>query len=463
MARRGDKATGAAAEALPIAGNAVAVRLAARALAIGLAGGFAVSLVVRLLRWWLIEGRPGPVAEAMSLAGGISFAIVGGVVTVLVALIRDPRVPGHVQEMVYQYRGVAAFVLVFILGCIYTPRVGGTGVPVFLTWQTQRDILFEYCEYGLLATGMTLVILTGGIDLSVSSVLGFCATLFCLLTIGYGWAAPLAVLAVAVCGLLAGAVNGALVAGFRLQPFVATLAMMTAARGLAKFVSGGIKVMPGAQPWYRITEDTPAFFSWMTRTVKGIGLQPATLIFLATILLVAYVTWRSTYGRRIYSIGGNEEAARLCGIAVWRTKLGTYALCGLFAAVAGIINACKQDLGDPEAGTGYELDAIAAVVIGGTNLAGGRGGVMFTLLGVLIIAYINKILSLNAVRIDQRMMTQAAIIVAECSFSSCAEGDRHEDLGVRVGAWLCDACRLQRAGGEACGKGVGRWRCRSVR
>jgi ribose transport system permease protein len=323
----------------------------------------------------------------------------------------DERAKRPALEWLNNYRGLIAFIIVFILGCVYTPRARDTGLPIFLSAQTQLDILFEYCEYGLLATGMTLVILTGGIDLSVGSVLGLSATLFALLTIGYGMGVWVAVAAVVGAGLAAGVINGLLVARFRIQPFVATLAMMTAARGMAKLISGGIKVQPAAQPWYRLTQDTPEFFRWMTTSLPGIGMQPATILFLLCILVMALIVRRSAYGRKIYAIGGNEEAARLSGIAVGWTKVQTYALCAAFAALAGVVNACRQDIGDPEAGFGFELDAIAAVVIGGTSLAGGRGGMMLTLLGVLIMAYINKILSLNAVPVAPRMIIQAAIIV----------------------------------------------------
>jgi ribose transport system permease protein len=308
------------------------------------------------------------------------------------------------------YRGLIAFILVFLLGCYYSPRAADTGLPIFLSWQTQLDILYEYAEYGLLATGMTLVILTGGIDLSVGSILGLSATLFALLTIGYGWGTPAAIAAVLAAGLVAGIVNGTLISRFRMQPFVATLAMMTAARGAAKMISGNIKVQPAAQPWYKLTQDTPAFFKWMTTALPGIGLRPATILFLVSILVMAVIVRKTTYGRKLYAIGGNEEAARLSGLKVGSTKVITYALCAGFAALAGVVNACRQDIGNPEAGATFELDAIAAVVIGGTSLAGGRGGMMFTLLGVLIIAYINKILSLNNTPAEQRMIIQAVII-----------------------------------------------------
>ncbi len=309
------------------------------------------------------------------------------------------------------YRGLLAFACVFVLGCLYTPHAADTGLPIFLSWRTQLDILYEYCEYGLLATGMTLVILTAGIDLSVGSVLGCSATLFALLTIGYGWNIGAAITAVVLFGLVAGALNGLLIARFRIQPFVATLAMMTAARGLAKLISGGIKVQPAALPWYKLQSDTPPFFRWISQSLPGLGIKPAALLFLICILLMAALVGRSAYGRKLYAIGGNEEAALLSGIAVGRVKILAYALCAGFAALAGIINACRQDIGDPEAGFSFELDAIAAVVIGGTSLAGGRGGMLFTLIGVLIIAYINKILSLNAVAIAPRMIVQAGIIL----------------------------------------------------
>lgn len=258
---------------------------------------------------------------------------------------------------------------------------------------------------------MTLVILAAGIDLSVGSVLGFSATLFSLLLIGYGWGAGTALAACLAAGLAAGIISGLLIARFRMQPFVATLAMMVAARGGAKLLSGGIKVQPGARPEYAMQDAAPEIFHWMTTRLPGIGVQPATILFLLCMVIMFFVVGKSLFGRQLYAIGGNEEAARLSGIQVGRVKVFAYALCAMFAALAGILNASRIEIGDPEAGATYELDAIAAVVIGGTSLSGGQGGMALTLIGTLIVAYINKILSINGVEEAYRLLAKGLIIV----------------------------------------------------
>ncbi len=311
-----------------------------------------------------------------------------------------------------RYRGVLAFVLVFLLGVFFAPVSYKTGHSTFLVWATQNDILFEYSEYGILAAGMTLVIIAAGIDLSVGSVLGFAATLFSLLLIGFGWSAPLAIMATVLAAAAMGAANGFVIARFRMQPFVATLGMMLVARGLAKWISGGIKVQPGAAPWYAIQSGNPAIFDWMTSRSELLGLRPITLLFLLAVVLLWVVLRFTRFGRHLYAIGGNEEASRLSGVNVGALKVVAYTLCGLTAGIAGICNASRVTLGDPgEAGATYELDAIAAVVIGGTSLMGGKGGMFFTFLGTLIIAYISKILSLQGIPEAPRLMIRGALIV----------------------------------------------------
>jgi ribose transport system permease protein len=335
-------------------------------------------------------------------------------------------------------RGVTALLAVVVLGVLFSPQAGVPGPylvnlltgkavplravsddgslawnpPLFFSPSTHADLLFEYSEYGILATGMTLVILLGGIDLSVGSVLGVAAMVFAHLHIAMGLAAGAALAGAVVAGGLCGVVNGVLVSRLGLQPFVATLAVMVAARGMAKVISGGAKIQVGAHPWYHVQEGTPAFMEAMTRPGTLGFLRPVVILFLLTIIAMAIIVKYTRFGRYLYAIGGNEEAARLSGVPVHAVKLGAYALCGLFAGLAGVCNACKVELGNPEAGFTFELDAIAAVVIGGTSLMGGRGSMVYTILGTLIVGDINKILSLNSVPEAYRLLAKGLIIVA---------------------------------------------------
>jgi simple sugar transport system permease protein len=168
----------------------------------------------------------------------------------------------------------------------------------------------------------------------------------------------------------------------------------------------------GSDPAYALQSGTPDFFNWMTTKLPHIGLQPVTLLFLIVLVVMLIVVRYSKFGRYLYAIGGNEEAARLSGINISYVKTSTYMLCAALAALAGICNATRLELGDPEAGFTYELDAIAAVVIGGTSLMGGKGGMFFTFIGVLIIAYISKILSINNIDEAFRLLAKGAIIIA---------------------------------------------------
>lgn len=155
----------------------------------------------------------------------------------------------------------------------------------------------------------------------------------------------------------------------------------------------------------------PPVFDWMTTPLKGLGVQPVILLFFVTIVALWIVVKYTKFGRHLYAVGGNEEAARLSGINVAWVKIGAYVLCGITAGLAGLCNASLNGLGDPEAGFTYELDAIAAVVIGGSSLAGGKGGMFFTFLGAMIIAYINKILSLNNFEEPQKLVIRGALII----------------------------------------------------
>lgn len=304
-------------------------------------------------------------------------------------------------------RAVVALILVFLLGCCFNAH------GAFFKWGTHRDALRQSSVFGVLACGMALVIISGGIDLAVGSILALVAVSFSLMSIHWGWSPWAAIPASLLIGLGCGAVSGGVTAWFGIQPFIATLAMMVFARGLAKTVSGGMKVSTAVmKPDGSYTYvDVPKVFKFIDSRVVGGEVAVVTVIFLLCALVSWVVLARHYWGRQVYAIGGNEEAARLSGVPVRFTKVLAYSASGLLAAVAGICQAAQEQQGDPEAGMGYELTAIAIVVIGGTTLAGGRGGIGLTLLGTLTIGYLEKILSINAVPEASRLMLTGIIII----------------------------------------------------
>jgi ribose transport system permease protein len=305
-------------------------------------------------------------------------------------------------------RALLALVLVLVLGCVF--HADGA----FFKLGTHRDALRQASVFGILACGMTLVIISGGIDLAVGSVLALTAVGFSLMSIHWGWSPLVSIPLCLALGAACGAMSGGVAAGFRVQPFIATLAMMVFSRGLAKTVSGGMKVSAAVKNpdgTYRYV-DVPAIFRAIDSRIVDGNLSVVTVIFLVCAALAWVVLARHCWGRWLYAIGGNEEAARLSGVPVRTTKVLAYVACGLMAGVAGLCQAAQEQQGDPEAGVGYELTAIACVVIGGTTLTGGVGGIGLTLLGTLTIGYLEKILSINAVPEASRLMLTGAIIVA---------------------------------------------------
>jgi ribose transport system permease protein len=309
-------------------------------------------------------------------------------------------------------RALLALLLMIAIGAVF--NADGS----FFRWSVHRDMLRQVSVFGILACGMTVVIITAGIDLSVSSLLALAAVLFAWLTMPQAWPASFAIPVVLAAGAALGSVSGVLVARMRIQPFIVTLAMMVFARGLAKFVSGGRKItnyVTAADGSSQLV-DLPRIFGMIDSRILGGNLSIVTVIFLLCVLLTRVLLAKLRLGRHIYSVGGNQEAARLSGVPVRRTLILAYALSGLLAAVAGICQAAQETQGDPETGMAYELDAIAMVVIGGTSLAGGRGSVTTTLVGVLTIGYLQKILSLNAAPEATRLILTGAIIICAVLF-----------------------------------------------
>jgi len=283
----------------------------------------------------------------------------------------SPTLAVQLVRLIVRYRTLAVFIGMVILGGILSPELLSLG--------NVTNVLRQASFNGLLSTGMTFVILTKGIDLSGGSILGVAAMVAGLLK-------DHNIVTLFACALGAGGVlgilNGVVIAKLRLEPFVVTLAMLTAARGVALVVSRG----------YLITGVQDTFREVGVGYVLGV---PNPVIIMAITFAAAWFVLRYTqFGRRVYATGANEDAARLAGINVDAHKIAVYGISGVLAALAGLVLVARLQTADPLSGSGFELDAIAATVIGGTTFDGGKGGIGGTIIGVLILAMLNNILNL---------------------------------------------------------------------
>jgi inositol transport system permease protein len=266
--------------------------------------------------------------------------------------------------------------------------------PVFLTVPNLINVVRQIAINGILAVGVTYVLLTGGVDLSLGSLVALAGVVAASFAHPGEYPVFVPVLLGVLAGTACGAVNGMVVTKGRVAPFIVTLGMMTIARGLALVLSGGKPV-----------SNLSAEFKWI-----GDGLVP-----ILVLLVVAGASWvflaNLKLGRYLYAVGGNENAARASGINVDAVKLFAYTVCGALAGLAGVVLAARITTGQPNAGAGYELDAIAAVVIGGTSLSGGVGGVGGTILGALLMGVINNGLDLLNVSSYYQAIVKGIIIV----------------------------------------------------
>jgi len=272
----------------------------------------------------------------------------------------------------------------------------------FFTIDNILNILRQTSVIAILAAGMTLVILTAGIDLSVGSILALCgafAASMISLEIPVLIAVPVSLLGGAVLGSMAGLI----ISKGKVQAFIATLVMMTLLRGVTMVYTDGRPISTGFT-------DVADSFAWFgTGYMFGIPVPVWLMIFVFA--GIWYLLNHTRFGRYVYALGGNESATKLSGINVDRIKIGVYSICGLLSALAGIIITSRLSSAQPTAGMGYELDAIAAVVVGGTSLAGGRGYIMGTLIGALIIGVLNNALNLLDVSSYFQMIVKAAVIL----------------------------------------------------
>ena len=271
--------------------------------------------------------------------------------------------------------------------------------PDFLTEQNLLNIGIQVSTVAVLAFGMTFVIVAGGIDLSVGAVAALSAMSSGWLFATAGIPGGLALVGGLVVGLLAGAINGLATAYGKLPSFIATLAMLSVARGLTLVISDGRPIKTSAE---------------VSFLGGDLGVVPMPIVILVLAAFAAsFLLNRTVIGRSMYAVGGNSEAARLSGLPVKRIRVTVFALAGLFAALAGLLLAGRLDSAQPQAASGYELDAIAAVVIGGASLAGGLGKISGTLIGALVLVVIRNGLNLlNVTSFWQQVVIGVVIALA---------------------------------------------------
>ncbi len=368
--------------------------------------------------------------------------------------------------------------VLYLVG-IFSSPINHKGVNIFLSPGNQSDVLRQVSNNGIIAVGMTLVILTGGIDLSVGSMMALGSVVCAMLLTEQGWtnASMLAIpvlafitfflcaflvplvainaarssskpvekasaairwsgiilggllaawsvwwtvgqlgpkfgvlgvlFAVPAVGLAFGALNGLFITKGKMQPFIVTLAMMVAILGIARLLGGTNMAVHAVYTGTNATEDFDILRALLFQIIPVPG-----IFFIFAVLVFGFVLKVSTFGRYIYAIGGNEQAARLAGIQVDQLKIAVYAISGMLASTAGVLYTAQYRQGKPDAGAGAELDAIAAVVIGGTNLMGGRGSMIGTLVGVLIFGFLGNILQLRNIDSNTQLVLKGGIILA---------------------------------------------------
>ena len=300
--------------------------------------------------------------------------------------------PGGILKFLVKYNTIFIFILLVIFSAFIS--------DVFFTSVNLSNLLKQVSGIGIISIGMLLVILTGGIDLSVGSMVALLAVMFAILVNIF--ILPVAILFTLLLGFGLGSISGYLVAYQKMAPFVATLALMTVARGTSFIYSKGSPVT--------FTTVGGQFMSNFANN-STLGIPNIAIVFFIIVIMAMVMLRYNVFGRLIIAIGSNEEASRLSGIKVNKYKFLVYAISGALAATAAIIVASRTNLGSPNMGMAWELDAIAAVVIGGASLNGGKGTAINTLMGVLILGLIGNILNLLNVPSYPQQVVKGAIII----------------------------------------------------
>jgi ribose/xylose/arabinose/galactoside ABC-type transport system permease subunit len=298
---------------------------------------------------------------------------------------------GRVRQYLSKYSLWCVFFALLIVASLVSPS--------FLTYRNISNVLRQFSIMGVLAVGMTFVILTGGIDLSVGGVMALSCVLVAVLAPLLGDIIPLVIIACLVSGAVMGLATGITITYGRLQPFITTLGMAAVAEGMGFILSDGRPIIIPDRSWAVIGNG------------YVLGIPIPVIIFLTAIIIGQIVVSKTVFGTYVYALGGNEEATRLSGVNTRRYKLIAYLISGVLASLGGVMMAGRITVGDPGVGTGYSLDAIAAVVVGGTRLGGGFGSVSNTLLGASIIGVLNNLFNLLNISPYPQMVFKGLIII----------------------------------------------------
>lgn len=306
---------------------------------------------------------------------------------------KTSRIPTPIRGSLQQILSFASLIVIVIVFSFLSPH--------FMTLNNMVSILTAATVTGVLALGTTFVIITGGIDLSIGTGMILCGVMAGVFITNLGWPVWLGVVATILVGGLIGLINGTSVSLLGIPPFIATLGMMLIASGLSLVISG-------TKPIY--FNDAPSFANIMNLSiVPGARVPLGIIVFIVMVVLAAFVLSKTPIGRYAFAIGSNEQATDLSGVNVRRWKMAIYAMSGLFIGLAGVLSASRLSSAQPTGGEGLELQAIAAVVIGGTSLAGGKGSIVGTVIGALIMAVLTN--GLRIVSVPQEWQSVAVGIV----------------------------------------------------
>jgi ribose transport system permease protein len=310
---------------------------------------------------------------------------------------------------VRQIRETGLLFVLILLGMVLS-----VSTPVFFTGENFLNIFKQVTLVTIVACGQTFVLTSGGIDLSVGSVLGL-SSIIMAWTINHGINTAGAIAVCLFFGTMVGFINGFLITRLKLPPFIITLGMASIAKGFVLVITKGYAIMFNNPFIIALGQD-----SW--------GIFPIMVLFLPIVVIISHWLYNYTvFGNRVKSIGGNETASRLSGINVRSNKVLTYALCGLFCGLAGLIITGRLNSGNPNAGTNFDMDSIAAVIVGGTALSGGSGTIIGTMLGALLMGVIRNGLVLLGVNMYWQTVATGAIIIVVCALDGFSQrkGDAH--------------------------------------